>query len=212
MATNTTETKSTRGRKPTAKETTNNDAQIADLEAKNAEMQKQIEALMKMVQENSGSSDAQPQEILTEDEGVTVISLTPHKLNLCSEWGGGAVYTFNQMYETQEIDWADLKAIVRTNKEMVQKGRFYIANENAVKKLRLKSLYTHMLTPETLKGLFEQHPDKVIEMYNLAPEGQKESVIELVQEKQSQGVQIDANILQHLSKVSGKDLLNISKE
>jgi len=212
MATNTTETKSTRGRKPAAsKEITKNDSQIAELEAKNAEMQKQIEALMQMVQ-NNNSTDNSVTDILTEDDGVTVISLTPHKLNLCTEWGGGNVYTFNKMYETQEIDWADLKAIVRTNKEMVQKGRFYIADETAVKKLRLKSAYTHMLSPEVLKGLLEQHPDKVIEMYNLAPEGQKEAIIEMVIEKQSQGVNIDANILQHLSKVSGKDLLNISND
>lgn len=213
MATNTTETKSTRTRKTTTKTTEKIpvvDTRISELQAENAQMKEQLEQLMSMLKNQNGAT-SQTNEV-QEDDGVMVISLVPHKLNLCTEWGSGAIYTFNEMYEAQEIDWGDLKAIVRTNRDMVQKGRFYIADEKAVSKLRLKGLYGRLLSPDDLRGLFNQQPDKVIEMYNIAPDGQKESIVDMVVTRLESGEKVDANILQHLSKISGKDLMKLSNE
>lgn len=211
---NTTETtkSTTRGRKPKAETTTaktnsaTTDSAVAELQAENAKMREQMEQLMKMIEQNN-STQSTVSEVVTDDDTVTVISLVPHKLNLCTEWGGGVVYTFNQMYEAQEIDFGDLKAIVRTNKDMVQNGRFYIADEKAVSKLRLKTYYNRILTPENLQKLLTLQPEKAVEMYSLAPQGQQGTVIEMIEAKLEKGETVDANILQQLGKLSGKELL-----
>lgn len=211
---NTTETtkSTTRGRKPKAETTTTKtnsattDSAVAELQVENAKMREQMEQLMKMIEQNN-STQPMVSEVITDDDTVTVISLVPHKLNLCTEWGGGVVYTFNQMYEAQEIDFGDLKAIVRTNKDMVQNGRFYIADEKAVSKLRLKTYYNRILTPENLQKLLNFQPDKAVEMYSLAPQGQQDTIIEMIEAKLEKGETVDANILQQLGKLSGKELL-----
>ena len=98
MATNTTETKSTRTRKTTTKTAEKIpvvDTRISELQAENAQMKEQLEQLMSMLKNQNGAV-SQSNEV-QEDDGVMVISLVPHKLNLCTEWGSGAIYTFNEM-------------------------------------------------------------------------------------------------------------------
>lgn len=179
-----------------------------EIKAQLAETQKQLQELMKQIQ--NGVAMTSESSAIEDDMEVLVISLVPHKLNLLTEPSGkGAIYSFNTMYEEQLIDYGDLKAIVRSNRDMVNNGRFYIMNEEVVKKLRLKTIYNHLLTPDELKGLLKKKPEQIVEIYKLAPEGQKQIIVDMVIDAKFNKGKIDANLLQELGQFCGKDLLNI---
>jgi hypothetical protein len=115
------------------------------------------------------------------------------------------------MYEEQLIDYASLKDALRnrTNREMAKKGRFYINDERVVSKLRLKNDYKNILTPEQLQHLLSVDVNRAIEMYKLAPKGQKSAIIEIVKQSKFRGDNIDYNLLNELTKLSGVDLVNV---
>ena len=117
----------------------------------------------------------------------------------------------NKMYEEQLIDYASLKDALRnrTNREMAKKGRFYINDERVVTKLRLKNDYKNILTPEQLKHILNSDVNKAIELYKLAPIGQKSTIVEIVKQSKFNGEDIDYNLLRELTKLSGVDLVNI---
>ena len=110
---------------------------IKQLEAQLEEQRKQIELLMNALQNKSLVAEANNDDIGAEEE-ILVISLTPNKLNLVGD-GGVVLFSFNDIYEEQYIDYASLKEIVRLNREMARNGRFYILDERVVNKLRLKN-------------------------------------------------------------------------
>lgn len=191
------------------------DKRIAELQAKVDEQSKQLEAqlqqmqmLMTLLQQNQSQSAKEEEEDELED--VLVVNLVPCKLNLIGA-DGRAMYTFHKMYEEQYIDFSDLKEIIKSKdgRRMARNGRFYILNERAVDKLRLKNDYRKILNPEQLQTLLKRSVDSVVELYKLAPEGQQKVILDMIKEKKYAGEKVDLNILQELGEVAGVDLINI---
>ena len=185
---------------------------IAKLEQRLLEQQEQIEKLMQALL-NSQNDNSQFNKIdndIGADEEIEIISLTPNRLNILGE-AGSVLISFDKMYEEQLIDYASLKDALRnrTNREMAKKGRFYINDERVVTKLRLKNDYKTILTPEQLKHILSSDVSKAIELYKLAPVGQKSTIIEIVKQSKFNGEDIDYNLLRELTKLSGVDLVNI---
>ena len=185
---------------------------IAKLEQRLLEQQEQIEKLMQALL-NSQNDNSQFNKIdndIGADEEIEIISLTPNRLNILGE-AGSVLISFDKMYEEQLIDYASLKDALRnrTNREMAKKGRFYINDERVVTKLRLKNDYKTILTPEQLKHILSSDVNKAIELYKLAPVGQKSTIIEIVKQSKFNGEDIDYNLLRELTKLSGVDLVNI---
>ncbi len=194
----------------TVKVTKSND--IAKLEQKLLEQQEQIEKLMQALlnSQNDNSQFNKLDNDIGADEEIEIISLTPNRLNILGE-AGSVLISFDKMYEEQLIDYASLKDALRnrTNREMAKKGRFYINDERVVTKLRLKNDYKTILTPEQLKHILSSDVNKAIELYKLAPVGQKSTIIEIVKQSKFNGEDIDYNLLRELTKLSGVDLVNI---
>lgn len=46
----------------------------------------------------------------------------------------------------------------------------------------------------------------------MAPRGQKETIVEMVKNKRSQGINVDANVLVKLGELTGIDFVNIEAE
>ena len=185
---------------------------IAKLEQKLLEQQEQIEKLMQALlnSQNDNSQFNKLDNDIGADEEIEIISLTPNRLNILGE-AGSVLISFDKMYEEQLIDYASLKDALRnrTNREMAKKGRFYINDERVVTKLRLKNDYKTILTPEQLKHILSSDVSKAIELYKLAPVGQKSTIIEIVKQSKFNGEDIDYNLLRELTKLSGVDLVNI---
>ena len=193
------------------KETKTNKTTIKSLEQQIAEQQEQIKQLMAMLQNqnnNAVMNNIPVDSDIGADEEILVISLTPNKLNLVGN-GGVVLFSFDNMYEEQYIDYTSLKEIVRLNRDMAKNGRFYILDERAVSKLRLKNNYKHVLSPEQLKQILTMNVDNAIELYKLANETQKRTIIDLVKEAKFNGGSVDYNLLKQLSELSHVDLMNV---
>lgn len=185
-----------------------NTVNIKSLEKQVQEQQEQIKQLMEMLRNNVVVPVTTESNDVGADEEILVISLTPNKLNLVGN-DGSVLFAFDNMYEEQYIDYASLKEIVRANRDMAKSGRFYILDERVVNKLRLKNNYKNILTPEQLKKLFAVSADKAIDLYNLANDMQRQIIIELVKQAKFNSENIDYNLLQKLSELSGIDLMNV---
>ncbi len=185
---------------------------VAELKQRLLEQQEQIEKLMQALLNNQqdGSQFNKADSDIGADEEIEIISLTPNRLNILGE-AGSVLISFDKMYEEQLIDYASLKDALRnrTNREMAKKGRFYINDERVVTKLRLKNDYKNILTPEQLKHILNSDVNKAIELYKLAPIGQKSTIVEIVKQSKFNGEDIDYNLLRELTKLSGVDLVNI---
>ncbi len=185
---------------------------VAELKQRLSEQQEQIEKLMQALLNNQqdGSQFNKADSDIGADEEIEIISLTPNRLNILGE-AGSVLISFDKMYEEQLIDYASLKDALRnrTNREMAKKGRFYINDERVVTKLRLKNDYKNILTPEQLKHILNSDVNKAIELYKLAPIGQKSTIVEIIKQSKFNGEDIDYNLLRELTKLSGVDLVNI---
>ena len=192
------------------KETKTNKTAIQNLEQKIAEQQEQIKQLMAMLQlqNNNVVNNSSIDNDIGSEEEILVISLTPNKLNLVGS-GGVVLFSFENIYEEQYIDYSSLKEIVRLNRDMAKNGRFYILDERAVSKLRLKNNYKHVLSPEQLKQILTTNVDNAIELYKLANDAQKRTIIDLVKEAKFNGSSIDYNLLKQLSELSHVDLMSV---
>ena len=189
--------------------TTTKSVSVKELEEKIAQQQSQIEELIALLQNNNNVKTVTVNnDDINADEEILVVSLTPNKLNLIGN-GGVVLFSFENMYEEQYIDYASLKEIVRLNRDMAKNGRFYILDERAVNKLRLKNNYKHVLSPEQLQRILSTNVDNAIELYKLANDIQKNTIIELVKQYKFQGNYIDYNLLKELSELSHIDLMNI---
>ena len=193
------------------KETKTNKTTIKNLEQQIAEQQEQIKQLMAMLQNQNNNvvtNNVPVDSDIGAEEEILVISLTPNKLNLVGN-GGVVLFSFDNMYEEQYIDYTSLKEIVRLNRDMAKNGRFYILDERAVSKLRLKNNYKHVLSPEQLKQILTTNVDNAIELYKLANETQKRTIVDLVKEAKFNGGSVDYNLLKQLSELSHVDLMNV---
>lgn len=197
----------------TNKTTTTKTSETKELKKQIAEQQKQIEALMEMIMAQQSSvgnvvSDTEPKKDVDLDEEVLVVSLVPNKLNLLGR-DGSVLFTFDRMYDEQYIDYASLKEIVTANRQMAKNGRFYILDERVVSKLRLKNDYKTIVSPDDLKAMLNENVGSAVELYKMAPKGQKSVIIDMVKQKKFNNNNIDYNLLKELGELSGVDLVNI---
>ena len=84
--------------------------------------------------------------------------------------------------------------------------------EEVVKKLRKTSEYNKMLPPDVIENIFKNDANKIIDLYNMAPRGQKETIVEMIKNKRLQGINVDANVLVKLGELTGIDFVNIEAE
>ena len=188
-------------------EAVDNTKKVADLEKTVKAQQEQIAQLMELIQGNVTIPQTVRKDEINADEEILVISLTPNKLNLVGD-NGVVLFSFDNMYEEQYIDYASLKEIVRINRDMARNGRFYILDERAVNKLRLKNNYKNVLNPEQLKTLINSSADKAIELYKLANPTQQSTIIEIVKQAKFRGDNVDYNLLRELEELSGVSLID----
>ncbi len=144
---------------------------------------------------------------------VPVVSMCQGELNLATLGRGqGSIYTFTHFGQIMDIPFGDLKDIVKNNQRFANEGYFYIADEEVVKKLRKTSEYSKMLPPEIVENIFKNDANKIIDLYNMAPRGQKETIIEMIKNKRVQGIDVDANVLIKLGELTGIDFVGIEAE
>lgn len=213
----------TQTKKPTTRKTTSTktvETTDSELKRENEQLKQDVSELHKQLLEmkkmfESAMASTQVQSTLNTkldlEADIPVINLCRSKLNLSTGLhGSGEVYIFTQFGEIQDIPFQDLKLICKSNKRFAEEGAFYIADEQAVEKLRLERKYQNILNANTLENIFALDSQTVIKMFESASKTQKDYIVETIVEKLSRGQQVDANILVGLKQLTGKDFLNIS--
>lgn len=184
-------------------------------------LSKQIEEMNKKLLELSEENKALKENVtketqieeLNSDTEIPVVSMCVGRLVLSTLGNGlGNIYRFEKFGEIQDIPFGDLKEIVKNKPYFAKEGAFYIANEEAVKKLRLTRDYEHIISNKMFETLLNQNAEVVVEAYKTAPDLQKSQVVSLIEDKLASGADIDGNILIKIGKLCGKSFIKNEDE
>lgn len=193
---------------------TNKDDMFLALSKQIEEMNKKLLELSeenKALKENA-TKETQAEE-LNSDTEIPVVSMCVGKLVISTLGNGlGNIYRFSEFGEIQDIPFGDLKEIVKNKPYFAKEGAFYIANEEAVKKLRLTRDYEHIISNKMFETLLNQNAEVVVEAYKTAPDLQKSQVVSLIEDKIASGADIDGNILIKIGKLCGKSFIKNEDE
>jgi hypothetical protein len=147
---------------------------------------------------------------------ITVISLTPNQLNLSTQPNGkGKVITFNSWGEKKRIMYLNLVDIMDTYPSFLEKGYYYIAEKRVIRKHGLDSLYSTLLTKETIENMLSKSmsDEDTATLYKSANKTQQGIIIDLVIKKLvSDSSSVDMNMVANISKISGVDILKKIEE
>jgi hypothetical protein len=153
------------------------------------------------------------EENINGDTEITVISQTNGKLVISTEGNGiGTVYRFEEFGEAQDIPFSDLKEIVKNKPRFAREGAYFIANENAIKKLKLTKYYSNIIDDKLFEHLFDTDSNVVIKAYENAPRMQQEQIEIMIQNRLDHKQEVDGNVLMKISRLSGKDFLKQDEE
>jgi hypothetical protein len=194
--------------------TTNKESELLSALSKQLEeMQARLDALAKENKELKEHAVEETETELNSDTEIPVVSLTVGKLVISTLGNGlGTVYRFEEFGQVQDIPFGDLKDIVKNKPKFAKGGAYYIANEEAVKKLRLTKDYENIIPDGMFETLLAQNPNVVVDAYKTAPKFQQEQVVSLIEEKLEHKAEIDANILMKIGKLCGKDFMRNDEE
>jgi hypothetical protein len=176
--------------------------QLADLKAENESLKtKQVE------------DKTEDEEEINGDTEVVVISQFMGKLVISTEGNGiGTVYRFEEFGDVQDIPFSDLKEIVKNKPNFAKEGLFYIANDKAVKKLRLTKEYEHIINNDLFAHLLDEKSDVIIKAYKDAPKLQQEQIVAMIDERLAANKDVDGNVLVKIGKLCGRDFLRVTED
>ena len=179
------------------------------------EMQKQLADLKaenESLKETKQVVDTDEEEINGDTE-VVVISQFMGKLVISTEGNGiGTVYRFEEFGDVQDIPFSDLKEIVKNKPNFAKEGLFYIANDKAVKKLRLTKEYEHIINNDLFAHLLDEKSDVIIKAYKDAPKLQQEQIVAMIDERLAANKDVDGNVLVKIGKLCGRDFLRVTED
>lgn len=136
-------------------------------------------------------------------------------VNLCTGMAvlrGSTIWKIDGQFNYQDFMETEASIIVANMADMIRSGSIYIADEEFRKEHNLEDVYRYLLSDEQLKTLLNQDSKYAIDMYKNANDNQKQIILDMICNKLDAGEEVDGNILITLSKLSGKDLLEIQNE
>lgn len=172
-----------------------------EAENKNSDSENIIEALKKSLAQKGDSDYEKEIPVVSECNGVLVLST--------DGYGQGTKYKFDKIGEMQNIPFGDLKEICKNMKSFAQKGAFYILDSDAVKKLRLEGAYQKMLSNEDMENVLQKPANQIIELFHLATDKQKDTILSLIENAKMDGKDVDYNVLAVVGKEMNKNLIQM---
>lgn len=196
-------------------ETTNNAPvmdETAELKAKLAEQEKQMADMMAqmqvMMQAQAGTAPVIADPVAKQSRSIKFINLTAGGLNL----KGNRFYHMDEQFDSKMIPESEARAIVNNMPNTMTNGMVYIADADFVQEMELDGAYEDMLSDEQMKALLNKSAGEVCEIYRNASEAQKQIIIDMVSDRRANGMPVDANIVVELSRICGKDLMDIEPD
>lgn len=174
----------------------------ARLEAELEELKAQMALLIKASSQNTSVATA-PQK----EKSIPFINMTDGKICLrgTRQWKLEGQFTKRNFLEKEA------RVIVANMPNAISSGIVYIADADFVKENDLEAVYANILTDKQLKSLLKNDADVVVEAYKNTSDAQKDIIIGMITDMRMAGEKVDANILDELGAMSGKDLRSIEK-
>lgn len=205
----------TKANATTENEATNNAPVIdetADLKAKLAEQEKQMADMMAqmqvMMQAQAGNAPVIAEPVVKQARSIKFINLTAGGLNL----KGNRFYHMDAQFDSKMIPESEARAIVNNMPNTMTNGMVYVADADFVREMELDGAYEDMLSDEQMKALMNKSAGEVCEIYRNASDAQKQIIIDMVADRRANGMPVDANIVVELSRICGKDLMDIEPD
>lgn len=166
--------------------------QAAELEALKAQMQAVLQAQM-----TNAQVAAEPKR----KKNVSIMSFAVGGLTLM----GTRAIRIPKQFDTVSVSESEATAIVNNMPESARNGLFYILDADFVEENELSDAYKNLLDDKQFKQLLTQSSDYVVDIFKSASDVQKKIIINMIIDKKSHNLPIDANIVEQISKLSGVD-------
>lgn len=170
-------------------------------------LMEQIAALQKKVAEMETSPTIA---LEPKDKMIKFINLTIGSVML--KGSAKRPYEIEGRYNSRKFTDTEAKIIVSNMGNYLREGFVYIDDAEFVREVGLVDAYMDMLSPDELKALLNKNPDAIVSAYELALDGQKKIILDMIIEKKAKGEPVDANVLVRIGELSGKDLVHIEEE
>lgn len=182
--------------------------QIAEQNAKMAEMQKQIENnnTPTVIVSNDNSS-------VIRGKKIKVINLMQNPLNISTEPnGGGRVYSFKNYGDSRLIKFDDLADIVAAYPNTMEHGMAYICDKEAVEELGLSDEYSKLFDKERMDKVVWLREESDLDLFLGMDRNLQESAAIRIAELINANEKMDYNYLRTIKENTGIDIEEIAKE
>lgn len=196
----TTETKSTTKKATTTKEA---EPKVDERDIKLAEQAAELEALKAQMQAvlQAQMTNAQIAAEPKKKKNVSIMSFAVGGLTLM----GTRAIRIPKQFDTVSVSESEATAIVNNMPESARNGLFYILDADFIEENELSDAYKNLLDDKQFKQLLTQSSDYVVDIFKSASDVQKKIIINMIIDKKSHNLPIDANIVEQISKLSGVD-------
>lgn len=181
-------------------------AQIAEQNAKMAEMQKQIENNSQtVVVKNNGNS--------LRSKKVKVINLMQNPLNISTEPNGaGRVYSFKNYGDSRLIKFDDLADIVAAYPYTMEHGLAYICDKEVVEELGLSDEYSQLFDKERMDKVVWLREESDLDLFLGMDINLQESAAKRIAELINANEKMDYNYLRTIKEKTGIDIEAIAQD
>lgn len=176
------------------------DIEKEELKKQIEEMKAQMEAMTKLI----SAKEEKEEKIKAPERQISFVNMTSGTCVL----KGSSVYRIEGQFKSRSFLEREARIIVNNMKNAIEQGYIYIANADFVKENDLDLIYENLLSDKELRELFGKNPQVIIETYKTVNEGQKQIIVNMIQEAKENNKYIDANVLLEIGKLSGVDLIN----
>lgn len=124
---------------------------------------------------------------------------------------GSRLYEIVGQFNKRDFSDNEARLILNNSHNAVANGLVYITDAEFVKENNLADIYESLLNDKDLKTLLSKNASKVIEIYQNSNSSQRKIILDMIESKQLNTQDVDANILMKLSEMSNKDLMRVGK-
>lgn len=117
---------------------------------------------------------------------------------------GSTTWVIDKQFEYRDFLESEASIIVANMPKTIAQGFVYIADADFVASHNLAEVYRHILNDDTLKTLFDKDYKHVVDLFKSCSDAQKLIIFDMVNDRLEQGVDVDANIVAQIEKLSGK--------
>lgn len=181
----------------------NDDQKLKEQAEQIANLQAQLEVLMR-AQANVSVEKAEPKR---KKKMVKIISLVAGGLTL----QGSRIIRIDKQFDSVSVTDSEARIIISNMPKSAREGIFYIADNDFVEENDLEDAYQTILDDRQLKTVLSKNAKDVVDIYQNAPDAQKKIIDSMIVDGRLMGLEIDANILMELGKISGIDYFGIEK-